>query len=819
MLRAAESYGVDLVCGQTRRFDVETEKWSGWHARLYREPKTLERISEWVELIIDSNSTAKLIRRVLIVEKNLTFPEDIHYEDLVYTANLYSYARGIHIIPEIVYVWKVYPKDTRKSITNQRDDLKNLKSRLSAFSRIHRDVYPNTDLEVQRRFDLKFLRHDARLYLNDLKWCNNEHALQVFKLVNPVLRKISFDIYKNLTPGERCLYAAALSESPRLVRSALRMASNKVAVSGYTNISADGISWVGDAKDSLSSDGLVKKLIDIRDTRLHESLWTSTTISHEIQEVEKSGDGFTFNLKGTSFVQLISLPPLNQMKFELSLIPRRNAWAEQRFPVKIQENSDGILSWEANFMIPNAPMKSNNMTYDIRLVISNEFASNISPIFADRQSKITNSVVGKKELFARLSGTRFKVVPDAEGMLIIRQTEKGIQKIERYRRAISLQRKIARWKNGQINNNSRLWRAVYGFMRMMPLRGNVTLFESHMGRSISDSPGSISRELHRQIPSMKQVWSVANKANTWNVEDETVIRGSIKYLWNLATAKYLVDNQTLPVYFKKREGQIYLQTWHGIPLKTMGFDEPSIKRSSKQQQQLFRKRVGYWNYLNVPSDYFASTFVPAYEFSEKMIRGGLPRNDALVDGIIDQDQAREKLGINTDRKVVLYTPTFRNRGRTTLGLDINSWVEDLGQDTILLVRAHSLNRIRIPKHLSGVVVDVSDIDDVNLLYLASDMMITDYSSTMFDYSLVDKPIILYVYDYDEYVGNLRGTYFDLRENAPGELVNNMEDLVLSVQKNLIDDPFRNSRHKFRDSYLGLEDGTSSARTVAEVWGN
>lgn len=124
LLRAAKENPVQLVCGQTRRYDVDKARWSGWHSRLYVEPRTINNISEWVELLIDSNSTGKLIKRDFLISNNIWFPTEMHYEDLVFTANIYNQAIGIQVIPEVVYVWKIYPNHIRKSITHQRDSLR-----------------------------------------------------------------------------------------------------------------------------------------------------------------------------------------------------------------------------------------------------------------------------------------------------------------------------------------------------------------------------------------------------------------------------------------------------------------------------------------------------------------------------------------------------------------------------------------------------------------------------------------------------------------------------------------------------------------------
>src|SRR5699024_9607378 len=121
----------------------------------------------------------------------------------------------------------------------------------------------------------------------------------------------------------------------------------------------------------------------------------------------------------------------------------------------------------------------------------------------------------------------------------------------------------------------RLVKYVYPIMRNLPLQEDTAFFESHMGKGKTDSPKAIADELALVAPHVKRVWSLVNPdARAAKEEGKQVKRGHFSYFYHLATAKYIIDNQSLPRYFVKRPGQVYLQTWHGIPLKKMGFDEP-----------------------------------------------------------------------------------------------------------------------------------------------------------------------------------------------------------------------------------------------------
>jgi CDP-glycerol glycerophosphotransferase len=269
---------------------------------------------------------------------------------------------------------------------------------------------------------------------------------------------------------------------------------------------------------------------------------------------------------------------------------------------------------------------------------------------------------------------------------------------------------------------------------------------------------------------------------------------------------------------RKRPGQRYLQTWHGIPLKKMGRDKVGTELPEQQPD----RGIGAWDELVVPCPYFERVFVPAFDYRKGLVRYGTPRNDALVDGSLTSEQARRALDLPLDARVLLYAPTFRedNRGRkvkVTPPFDPAELLGELGDDnTYLLLRPHYLNRIAVSPQARYRTLDVSRIDDVNLLYHAADVLITDYSSVMFDFALLRKPMVFYTYDYAEYVST-RGTYVDLKEVAPGPFVTTTEELVEALRRTDTDraryDPAYSA---FLEDYCGHEDGKASRRAVERL---
>jgi CDP-glycerol glycerophosphotransferase len=354
-------------------------------------------------------------------------------------------------------------------------------------------------------------------------------------------------------------------------------------------------------------------------------------------------------------------------------------------------------------------------------------------------------------------------------------------------------------------------------MRKLPLDPKLVVFEANMGTVYGDSPKYVYEELRRTHPEMRAVWVLPRSHRAPHPDTAVVRRGTGAYMYALARAAYWVDNQTFPRYVRKRPGQRYLQTWHGIPLKKMGHDEPG----SPPPPQRPDRGVGAWDELVVPNPYFEETFVPAYRYTKGLIRYGTPRNDPLIDGSLTTEQARRQLDLPADARVILYAPTFRQHNRDARvavrpPFDVKELFSGFDDDTYLLLRPHYLNRIHVPAVARHRTLDCSDVEDVNLLYAAADVLVTDYSSVMFDFALLRKPIVFYTYDYAEYLAT-RGTYFDLIEEGPGPFVTTTRELASALASADADRTRFAARYEqFLERYCGIEDGKASARALARL---
>ncbi|MFC8590957.1 bifunctional glycosyltransferase/CDP-glycerol:glycerophosphate glycerophosphotransferase [Streptomyces atroolivaceus] len=373
--------------------------------------------------------------------------------------------------------------------------------------------------------------------------------------------------------------------------------------------------------------------------------------------------------------------------------------------------------------------------------------------------------------------------------------------------------------------------SVYrSWLLRLPVRKGSVVFESHMGTCYGDSPRAVHEEVRaRELP-LRCVWSYADSPAGFPSDAALVRRWSWRYLWALARAEYWVDNQGFPQHLGKPSGTTYLQTWHGSAYKRMGFDETRVRMQNAPQRERLQQAVNRFDHFLVRSEHDERTLARAYRLPERtLLRTGYPRNDALLaarardeaEGRLPRPALAAELGLPDHRKVVLYAPTFRGgpgkRRRQRLLLDAARFAERFGDTYTLLVRAHYLEAASLPVCPPGTVVDVSGHHDVSELLALADVLVTDYSSIMFDYALLDRPIVLFAPDLDAYAAE-RGSYFDLREKAPGPVTETEEELfeVLARLKTA-DTGFQEQRAAFAAEFGGYDRGDAARAVVDTVF--
>ncbi|WP_431033535.1 bifunctional glycosyltransferase/CDP-glycerol:glycerophosphate glycerophosphotransferase [Streptomyces sp. P6-2-1] len=372
-----------------------------------------------------------------------------------------------------------------------------------------------------------------------------------------------------------------------------------------------------------------------------------------------------------------------------------------------------------------------------------------------------------------------------------------------------------------VYHQARLRRDVYEAGRARPLRDAV-LFISYNGKQYSDSPRAVHEELVRRGSDLEQLWLVRDDQAALPPTARKVRLWSEEWYDALARARYIVTNAHLPHWIERRPGQVIVQTWHGTMLKKIGLDIEAPAFNPEYHEQL-RAESKNWSLLVSANRFSTPILTRAMGFDGEILETGYPRNDVLYapDHPERAKEIRESLGLPPGKRVVLYAPTWRDddahsqgRFRFDLKLDTERAREELGHDHVLLVRRHSNTVDGVAGAGDGFVFDVSEYPDIADLYLAADVLVTDYSSVMFDYAHLRRPMVFFTYDLEHYRDTLRGFYFDFERNAPGPLVRTTEEL-LSALRNIdrVVADYSERYQLFHEEFCDLDDGNASARVV------
>lgn len=358
--------------------------------------------------------------------------------------------------------------------------------------------------------------------------------------------------------------------------------------------------------------------------------------------------------------------------------------------------------------------------------------------------------------------------------------------------------------------------------RSLPLRDAV-LFESFAGKMIGDNPLGIQRELSARGTDLEVLWTIGRPGMEVPEGTRAVLHGSAEWLEALATSRYLVNNTNFPPYFRKAPGQVYCQTWHGTPLKRLAHDmEPGTISSA--YLAMYDREAAAWDCLLAANEFSARALSGAFQYKGPVLSEGYPRNDRLVTADAQERQSiRERLGVaDPDERLLLYGPTWRDTRRTMLGqwaaVNFLDTSKPLPEGWRLAFRGHSNTHGAHDASVAGGALDVTRYPDVTDLLIAADVLLTDYSSLMFDFAVTGKPILFLTPDLDLYRGT-RGFYFDFEEQAPGPLLRDAAEVPRALSE--IDDVVSAHAQRyeaFRQTYCASEDGHASQRVVDWVFG-
>ncbi len=362
----------------------------------------------------------------------------------------------------------------------------------------------------------------------------------------------------------------------------------------------------------------------------------------------------------------------------------------------------------------------------------------------------------------------------------------------------------------------------------------MVLFETAHGSKMAGNPYAIFKEMinSNDYKGYTFVW-VSNDPNNYYAKQygtfsnvKFIRRDSFSYVRFLTKAKYLINNTTFPFYFQKKENQVYINTWHGTPLKTLGND---VKGTMGQHKNAIRNFL-HADYIINPNRFTYNKIIDSHSirdhFNGTIVDAGYPRVDLTLNA--DKEEIRKELAqildIELNKKIILYAPTWRGEiGKNAdIGDELSEHIKQLHNkvpdDYILLLKVHDLTYKLIKNNAYLREVCIPDWIETNQLLSIVDILITDYSSIFFDFLVTDRPIIFFTYDKDAY-SKERGLYLDL-ETLPGPLCTTVDEVVKSIVD--IDDinkTYMNKYTQMKNEFCYNDDGQATNRVLDIIFKN
>ncbi|MGI5278859.1 bifunctional glycosyltransferase/CDP-glycerol:glycerophosphate glycerophosphotransferase [Streptomyces rochei] len=365
-------------------------------------------------------------------------------------------------------------------------------------------------------------------------------------------------------------------------------------------------------------------------------------------------------------------------------------------------------------------------------------------------------------------------------------------------------------------------RLLYRRHLRRPLDPGLVVYCAYWGRGYTCNPAAIHAKARELAPHLRSVFLVeADQAHTVPKDVDHAVIGSRRYWEVLARATYLVNNANFAEGVVKRPGSVHLQTQHGTPLKTMGVDQstyPVVAAASGSFTKLLG-RVDRWDYNLSANRHSTRMWERAYPGSYEQLEYGYPRNDVYCTATAeDVARVRRALGVPEGSTAVLYAPTHRDweAGFGAGALDLEAFCEAAGEDVVVLLRAHYFYDRGGRSAPSGRVIDVTAHRSAEDVCLAADALVTDYSSIMFDYANLDRPIVVYADDWEVY-RETRGVYFDLMAAPPGPVARTPEELARIFRDGSWAGRESTAlRAAFRERFCEFDDGRAAERVVRRV---
>ena len=356
--------------------------------------------------------------------------------------------------------------------------------------------------------------------------------------------------------------------------------------------------------------------------------------------------------------------------------------------------------------------------------------------------------------------------------------------------------------------------------RLLPLSEKKIIVNNYNGKGYGDNAKYIVDEIRRQQLHYDLVWIVEDgKSIDLPAGIRKVRMWSLRCIYELSTAKIIISNVKNYLPFLKRSSQYYIQTWHGpVPFKYIEQDaidllSPRYIKESQQNSSITDVMLS----CNAISSYL---FKNSFWYDGEVYECGAPRSDIFFSSQSVKDQLRRQMGVAEGQKVVLYCPTFRDNGSiSAYDIDARKILDTLkhttNQDWVMMVRMHPNDKKGIARfHFDQSVMNMTDYPDMQELIFVADMQISDYSSTIAEFLIMQKPVFIYASDLEEYSKSCRGlspAYYEL----PIHINRTNEELIQSIEQ-YDEAQFRQQLVPYLQHYNSFDDGHASERVVERI---
>ncbi len=385
--------------------------------------------------------------------------------------------------------------------------------------------------------------------------------------------------------------------------------------------------------------------------------------------------------------------------------------------------------------------------------------------------------------------------------------------------------------------------------RSMPLDPKVVVFSCFMGRSFADTPRAIYEAMCADSRFDDfELWWIFREGRIDQFQDDPsltrahlVVRSTEEYQKLLGRAKYWIFNARCPEYMHPKPDQVYVQCWHGTPLKRLGYDVQietnNALNTTLELAQRFEMDSAKWTYLISPSAFTSQHLSDAFGLAEErrpsvVLEVGYPRNDAIARACetpeslaVVKARIMDKLGVPQGKKLLLYAPTWRdNDYKASIGyvqdtlIDFDLLKSELSDEWCILFRPHYYiaNEFDFSRY-GDFVFNAATVPDINDLYIISDVLMTDYSSVFFDYAITKRPMLFYWPDFEFYAEDVRGFYFDPR-TIPGPKCTTSGEVVTAIKEiDQWDATYSEAYADFREMFCPQDDGHAAERAIERIF--